>query len=85
MGVDAGFGSSAFGIVVLQLWDNRVHCMFADAYERPSFTDMIEKIWQLKLKCKPMNIMADSANPEIVEAIKREIGESTDCNYTTAR
>lgn len=81
-GVDAGFGSSKFGIVITQLFDNRIHVMFAEEYDRPNFNEMISKVWELKQQCGYMsNIMVDAANPEIIEALKREFGESTDWNY----
>jgi hypothetical protein len=44
VGVDAGFGSSKFAIVVLQLFDQKIHVMFADEFERPNFSEMIDKI-----------------------------------------
>ena len=76
VGVDAGFGSSKFAIVVTQLFDSKIHVMFADEFERPNFSDMIDKVWQLKHKCGHIsNIYCDAANPEIIEALKREFGE----------
>ena len=81
-GVDAGFGSSKFAIVITQLFDNRIHVMFAEEYDRPNFNEMIAKVWELKQQCGHVsNIMVDAANPEIIEALKREFGESTDWNY----
>ena len=82
VGVDAGFGSSKFAIVVTQLFDQKIHVMFADEFERPNFSEMINKIWQLKHKCGNIgNIYSDAANPEIIEALKREFGESTNWQY----
>ena len=43
VGVDAGFGSSKFAIVVLQLFDQKIHVMFADEFERPNFSEMVNK------------------------------------------
>jgi len=82
VGVDAGFGSSKFGIVVTQLFDQKIHVMFADEFERPNFVDMINKVWQLKQECGHIsNIYCDAANPEIIEALKREFQESTNWQY----
>ena len=56
--------------------------MFADEFERPNFSEMVNKICQLKNKCGNIsNIYSDSANPEIIEALKREFGESTNWQY----
>jgi hypothetical protein len=81
-GVDAGFGSSNFGIVVTQFVDGKVQVIFAEEYERPNFKAMIDRIWDIKQKCGYMsNIYVDAANPEIWESLKREFDESSDNNY----
>jgi hypothetical protein len=48
MGIDAGFGSSKFGIVVTQLTWGHAEVVFADEYERPDFGDMIQKIIDIR-------------------------------------
>jgi hypothetical protein len=35
MGIDCGFGSSAFGIVVTRLVNNKIQVVFADEFEKP--------------------------------------------------
>jgi len=50
IGLDPVFGSSSFGIVVTQLYNQKIDVMFAEKYERPSFQDMISKVWELKNK-----------------------------------
>ena len=47
MGVDPGFGSSAFGIVVTRLVNGKIQIIFADEYERPDYNEMINKIFGL--------------------------------------
>ena len=37
IGVDAGFGSSKFAIVVTQFVDGKIQVIFAEEYERPNF------------------------------------------------
>ena len=44
MGIDAGFGSSKFGIVITQLTYGQAEVVFADEYERPDFGDMIQRV-----------------------------------------
>jgi hypothetical protein len=81
-GVDAGFGSSNFAIVVTQFVDNKIQVIFAEEYERPNFAAMIDKIWQLKQQCGYIsNIYTDAANPEIWESLKREFDERYDNHY----
>ena len=43
MGVDPGFGSSAFGIVVTRFVDGRAQVLFADENERPDYDEMLKK------------------------------------------
>jgi hypothetical protein len=50
-GVDAGFGSSNFAIVVTQYVDGKIQVIFAEEYERPNFQAMINRIWKIKQQC----------------------------------
>lgn len=79
MGVDAGFGSSKFGIVVTQLVDgSKIQVVYAEEFERPNFNDMINRILMLFKNCNILRIYIDAANPEIITAIKAGLGERTD-------
>ena len=51
IGVDAGFGSSKFAIVVTQFVDGKIQVIFAEEYERPNFAAMINRIWEIKQQC----------------------------------
>src|SRR5215211_1311252 len=86
MGVDPGFGSSKFGIVVTQLVPGNkdkgieqcVQVLYADEFERPDFAYMLEKILTIYDNYTVSKIYVDSANPEIITAIKRGLNERTD-------
>ena len=81
-GVDAGFGSSNFAIVVTQYVDGKIQVIFAEEYERPNFQAMINRIWEIKQKCGYIsNIYTDAANPEIWESLKREFNEPFNQQY----
>jgi hypothetical protein len=81
-GVDAGFGSSNFAIVVTQYVDGKIQVILAEEYERPNFQAMINRIWEIKQKCGYIsNIYSDAANPEIWESLKREFDEPYDNQY----
>lgn len=81
MGVDCGFGSSAFGIVVTRFIDQKIQVVFADEYERPDYNTMLEKIYELDKNYRVNNIYVDGANPEFIRSLKMEIGESPDPAY----
>jgi hypothetical protein len=81
-GVDAGFGSSNFAIVVTQYVDGKIQVIFAEEYERPNFAAMINRIWEIKQKCGYIsNIYTDAANPEVWESLKREFDEPYNDKY----
>jgi hypothetical protein len=76
IGIDPGFGSSKFAIVITQYVDGKIQVIHAEEYDRPNFSAMIDTIWQLKQKCGYVsNIYVDAANPEVWESLKREFGE----------
>jgi hypothetical protein len=77
IGIDPSYGSSNFAICATQLVDGKIQVIEASEYQRPNFTDMIEKVWQLKQRYGYVsNIYVDAANPEIWQALKREFGEN---------
>jgi hypothetical protein len=76
IGIDPGFGSSKFAIVITQYVDGKIQVIHAEEYDRPNFAAMINTIWQLKQKCGHIsNIYVDAANPEVWESLKREFNE----------
>jgi hypothetical protein len=82
IGVDAGFGSSKFAIVVTQFVDGKIQVIFAEEYERPNFQAMINRIWEIKQRCGYIsNIYVDAANPEVWESLKREFNEPFNQQY----
>jgi hypothetical protein len=77
LGIDPSYGSSNFAIVATQLVDGKIQVIEASEYQRPNFTDMIQKIWQLKQQYGHVsNIYVDAANPEVWQALKREFDEN---------
>ena len=80
--LDPGFGSSNFAIVATQLVDGKIQVIHAEEYDRPDFSEMIDEVWQVKQKCDHVsNIYCDAANPEVVQALKREFEERWDEQY----
>ena len=78
MGVDPGFGSSAFGIVVTRFVDGKAQILFADEFERPDYDEMLQKVLELRRTFEVDKIYLDGANPEFVRSIKIHIGERSD-------
>jgi hypothetical protein len=44
LGMDPRWGSSAFGLVLLQVANGRIEVLSADEFERPRYEDMISKV-----------------------------------------
>lgn len=91
MGLDPGFGSSAFGIVLLQVADNMIQVLIAEQYERVRYEFMINKItdiikglhWRkvdqdVLDSCK---IYIDASNPALISSLKELVGETTRWDY----
>jgi hypothetical protein len=87
MGIDVGWGSSAFGLVLLQVANSRVEVLMAEEYERPRYEDMIDMITNMirglhsrkidRSVLDTTKIYVDAANPEFITALKELVGEST--------
>ena len=79
MGIDPGFGSSPFGIAVVQFSDGVIQVLYADEFERPRYEDMINKVADLYQEFTNIkNIFVDAANPELISSLKREVANERD-------
>ena len=95
MGIDPGWGSSAFGIVLLQVANSRIEVLFADEFERPRYEDMASKVIDMIHGLNKRNvdqdyldsvkIYVDAANPEFITTLKREVGEDSNWEYIQER
>ena len=47
LGLDPGYGSSAFGVVATQFVDGQIQIIYADQFERPDFNQMLNVVWNL--------------------------------------
>lgn len=86
LGIDPGWGSSAFGIVLLQVADGQIQVLFADEFDRPRYEDMSTKVIDIirglnRRTIGPdytdtVKIYVDAANPAFISTLKREVGET---------
>lgn len=84
VGIDPGYGSSAFGICVTELVDGLINVVYADEFVRADFNEMIETTISLLEKHNitfedRSRIFVDGANPSFIRSLKDRIGE--DSNY----
>jgi len=87
MGVDGGWGSSKFGICIVQLTpdnnktkglESKLHVIYAEEHEKPDYNFIVNHILWLKENYVVDKILVDSANPEVVRPIKAGLNERTD-------
>jgi hypothetical protein len=78
MGIDPAYGSSSFGIVVVQFVDGQLRIMHAEEYKRPDFNEMLQKVWDLLVKYSVQKVMTDGANPSFIKSLKIQWGERPD-------
>jgi hypothetical protein len=70
IGIDPGFGSSEFGICIMQKRKGKKSVIYADAFERASYIDIINKVRMLSDKFKTKRIFVDSAWPEGIRDLR---------------
>ena len=82
LGLDPGYGSSAFGVVATQFVDGQIQIIYADQFERPDFNQMLNVVWNLTnyFHFTPENskIYIDGANPSFIKSLKIQRGERED-------
>jgi hypothetical protein len=85
MGIDPGYGSSSFGIVITQFVDDQVQILYAEEFQRPDFNEMLSKVWDLLMEFGSMNkIHIDGANPSFIKSLKIKLGEDPDYDRVIA-
>jgi hypothetical protein len=81
MGLDPGFGSSAFGIVVTEYVDQCINVKYADEFPKPDFNQMIETAAELVDRFgmsyeNNSRIFVDAANPSFIRALKDRLDDN---------
>jgi hypothetical protein len=81
MGIDPAFGSSQFGICIIQFNNGAIEVLYADSWERSLFDIAIQNILDLMQRYHICKLLCDGANPSIIKALKHKIGSSEFINY----
>jgi hypothetical protein len=76
MGIDPAYGSSVFGIVVMQWLDNHIQILYAEEYPRPDYAEMLKTVYDLMSKYDVNKVYIDGANPSFIRSLKLQIGEN---------
>ena len=76
MGIDPGWGSSAFAVVVTQFQDGVVQVLEARQWEKVDFNEVLKEITTIITKYDPTKIYIDGANPSFIRSLKLELNEA---------
>lgn len=71
--IDAGFGTSNFGLVICEKRNNMPYVIFAKDYTRKSFTEMLDEIEKLSNMFHVRNWGSDAANPEVIKDMRDKL------------
>src|SRR5919202_6087708 len=85
IGIDPGYGSSAFGIVVTESQDDHIRILYAEEYHRPDYAEMLSTVYGLISKYNVDKVYIDGANPSFIKSLKIQIGEEADYDKVIAR
>ena len=75
MGIDPGWGSSAFAVVVTQFRDGMVQILEAKQWEKVDFNEVLKEISTIITRYNPTKIYIDGANPSFIRSLKLELNE----------
>jgi hypothetical protein len=78
MGVDPGFGSSNFAILITQMNNDRIEVIYTQEYRKGSPSGLLETAWELAFRYGVNKIYIDGANAGYVRDLKRMLGENTE-------
>jgi len=75
MGIDCGFGSSAFGIVITRYANEKekVQILYAEQFDRPDYNEMLSKVGKLIFEYNSTKIYIDGANPAFIKSLKIQL------------
>jgi hypothetical protein len=90
LGIDSGFGSSAFGIVLLEFINGQIHVKLAEEYDQVRYEDAVSKIKNiLRMNQTSLNqeslelvkIYVDASAPEFIRSLKVMVEEDDSPSY----
>ncbi|HEY1248988.1 MAG TPA: hypothetical protein VGE97_08385, partial [Nitrososphaera sp.] len=83
MGIDPGFGSSSFAIVITEWILNQINVLYAEEFDKADFNAMLNKTLNLTqqygiTKQNSCQIFVDGSNPAFIRSLKTQLGERED-------
>ena len=91
LGIDSGFGSSAFGICLLEFINGQIHVKLAEEYDQVRYEDAVSKIKSILKRMnqtslnqeslESVKIYVDASAPEFIRSLKVMVGEDDNPTY----
>jgi hypothetical protein len=78
LGIDPGYGSSPFGIVVNEYIDGKIRVLYSEDFPRPDYNIILEKVYELYRTYNPSKVMVDGSATAFIGSLKAMIGERSD-------
>jgi hypothetical protein len=75
MGIDTGWASSFFGIVIVSWFDREIHVMYASHFKNPQLNKMINLVTDLRMKYMVDKICVDGSDPSFIYTLKERLRE----------
>ena len=75
MGIDSGYGSSEFGIVIQQVKDRKVEIIFADSFSRLSLNESTDIVFKLVQKHHIGKVYVDASDAGLITSLKAHYRE----------
>lgn len=78
VGVDPGWGSSKFAVIVTAFQDDIIKVLEAEEYEHPDFNMMVERVFELRRRYGAAKVYVDGSQHAYIQALKVAINEDYD-------
>jgi hypothetical protein len=78
MGLDPGWGTSNFGIVVTHFVDGLIRVAYADEHTRSDHNEMLELVWELIQRYNVTKVLVDASAHSFIRALKLQWNERPD-------
>ena len=78
LGINPGYGSSPFGIIVNEYIDGKIRVLYSEEFPRPDYNIILQKVYELYRTYTPAKVMVDGSATAFIGSLKTMIGERSD-------
>ena len=78
IGVDPGYGSSPFGVIVNEYIDGKIRVLYSEEFPRPDYNIILQKVYELYRTYNQPRSWSTALLPHSLAPLKTMIGERSD-------